>query len=83
MLGAGCSHPGTAGIFSQTGRTWQLTGPALPAAYAHQAITVLRLTTTGSTTTALLAQEPGARNASSQAGLRTAARTGHCRRRCR
>ena len=43
MLAAGCGRPGTAGIFSDTGRTWQLTGPALPAAYAHQAITVLRL----------------------------------------
>jgi hypothetical protein len=59
MLGAGCSHPGTAGIFSQTGRTWQLTGPALPAAYARQAITVLRLTTTGHTTTALLGAGTG------------------------
>ena len=59
MLGAGCSHPGTAGIFSRTGRTWQLTGPALPAAYAHQTITVLRLTTTGDTTTALLAAGTG------------------------
>jgi len=59
LLGAGCGRPGTAGIFSQTGRTWQLTGPALPAAYAHQAITVLRLTTTGDTTTALLAAGTG------------------------
>ena len=55
MLAAGCGRPGTAGIFSRTGRTWQLTGPAIPAAYTHQAITVLRLTTTGDTTTALLA----------------------------
>ena len=60
MLAAGCSHPGTAGIFSQTGQAWQLTGPALPAAYAHQAITVLRLTSTGGTTTALLAAGTGA-----------------------
>jgi len=59
LLGGGCSRPGTAGIFSRTGRTWQLTGPALPAAYAHQAITVLRLTTTGDTTTALLAAGTG------------------------
>jgi hypothetical protein len=58
LLGAGCGRPGTAGIFSRTGRTWQLTGPALPA-YAHQAITVLRLTTTGDTTTALLAAGTG------------------------
>jgi hypothetical protein len=59
LLGAGCGRPGTAGIFSRTGRTWQLTGPALPAAYAHQAITVLRLTTTGHTTTALLGTGTG------------------------
>ena len=59
MLGAGCGRPGTAGIFTRTGPTWQLTGPALPAAYAHQAITVLRLTTTGGTTTALLAVGTG------------------------
>lgn len=59
LLGAGCSRPGTAGIFSQTGRTWQLAGPAIPAAYAHQAITVLRLTATGDTVTALLAAGTG------------------------
>ena len=59
MLAAGCAHPGTAGIFSRTGRTWQLTGPALPAAYAHQAITVLQLTTIGEITTVLLAAGTG------------------------
>jgi hypothetical protein len=59
MLGAGCGRPGTAGIFSQTGGTWQLTGPALPAAYAHQAVTVLRLTTSAGATTALLAAGTG------------------------
>ena len=59
LLGAGCGRPGTAGIFSQTGQTWQLTGPALPAAYARQPISVLRLTTNGDTTTALLAAGTG------------------------
>jgi hypothetical protein len=59
MLAAGCGRPGTAGIFTRTGRTWQLTGPALPAAYAREAITVLQLTTTGGTTTALLAAGTG------------------------
>ena len=59
LLGAGCGRAGIAGIFSQTGRTWQLTGPPMPAAYAHQAVTVLRLTTTGQTTTALLAAGTG------------------------
>jgi hypothetical protein len=55
MLAAGCSRPGIAGIFSSTGGSWRLAGPTLPAGYAHQPITVLRLTTTGATTTALLA----------------------------
>jgi hypothetical protein len=55
LLGAGCGRPGIAGVFSYTDGRWQLTGPALPAAYAHQAITVLRLTTTGHSTSALVA----------------------------
>jgi hypothetical protein len=55
MLAGGCAHPGTVGIFSRTGTAWRLAGPELPAAYAHQPITVLRLTTTGETSTALLA----------------------------
>jgi hypothetical protein len=59
LLAAGCGRPGTAGIFSHTGGTWHPAGPALPSAYAHQAITVLRLTTTGETTVALLAAGTG------------------------
>ena len=55
MLAAGCHRPGTAGIFSHTSGSWRLTGPELPTGYAHQPITVLRLTTTGGITTALLA----------------------------
>jgi hypothetical protein len=55
-LAGTCAHHGTAGIFAYTGGTWHLTGPALPAAYTHQAITVLRLTTSAvGTTVALLA----------------------------
>ena len=59
VLGAGCGRPGTAGIFTQDGRTWQPTGPAMPAAYAHEVITVLRITATGGTTTVLLAAGTG------------------------
>jgi hypothetical protein len=55
MLGAACGRPGTAGILTLIGGIWQLTSPALPALYAHQAITVRSLTTSGGTTTALLA----------------------------
>jgi hypothetical protein len=59
LLAGTCSHPGTVGIFGSLGGTWQAAGPKLPAALAHQAITVLRLTTTGKTTTALLAAGTG------------------------
>ena len=54
MLGASCTHSRIAGIYSEAGGTWHLAGPALPAAYAHQPSTVLRLGTAGGTTTALL-----------------------------
>ena len=54
MLAASCHRPGIAGIFSHTGESWQLAGPGARG-YAHQPITVLRLTTTGTTTAALLA----------------------------
>jgi hypothetical protein len=59
MLGAACGRPGTAGILTLIGGRWQLTSPAMPAAFAHQAITVVRLSTTGRTTTALLAAGTG------------------------
>jgi hypothetical protein len=59
LLAASCTHPGTAGIFAYTGGAWHLAGPALPATYAHQGISVLRLTTTAGTTTALLAVGTG------------------------
>jgi hypothetical protein len=59
LLAASCTHPGTAGIFAYTSGTWRLAGPTLPATYAHQDISVLRLTTTAGTTTALLATGTG------------------------
>jgi hypothetical protein len=59
LLAASCARPGTAGIFAYTGGSWHPAGPTLAASYAHQAITVLRLTTTGSGTTALLATGSG------------------------
>jgi hypothetical protein len=60
LLAAGCARPGTAGIFAYTSGSWHPAGPALPAAYARQRVTVLRLTTTAGTTTALLAVGSGA-----------------------
>ena len=59
MLGGGCSHPGTAGIFAGTGGTWHAAGPALPAALAAQPVQVLRLTSTKSGTVALLTAGTG------------------------
>ena len=58
MLGGSCSHPGTAGIFAGTGSTWYAAGPQLPAAVA-QPVQVLRLTSTKSSTVALLVAGAG------------------------
>ena len=59
LLAASCARPGTAGVFAYAGGTWHPAGPALPTAYARSDVTVLRLTTTGGTTTALLAAGTG------------------------
>jgi hypothetical protein len=59
MLAASCARPGTTGIFAYASGTWRPAGPALPASYARQNVTVLRLTTTAGTTTALLAAGTG------------------------
>jgi hypothetical protein len=54
MLAGTCARPGVTGIFSFTGGSWHAAGPALPAAYAHRRVTVLRLDPAGSRTMALL-----------------------------
>lgn len=59
LLGGTCSHPGTTGIFADTDGTWHAAGPALPAALASQPVQVLRLTSTGSSTIALLTAGTG------------------------
>jgi hypothetical protein len=61
MLAGACGRPGAAGIFDQSAGTWQLAGPRLPAALSRSAITVLALSTSGSTTTAVLAAGSGRR----------------------
>ena len=58
LLAANCTRPGTTGIFAYTHQTWHLAGPALPAPYSHQNVSVLRLTTTSGTTTVLLTRRP-------------------------
>jgi hypothetical protein len=59
MVAAACAHPGTAGIFAYTGGAWHHAGPVLPAAYTHEAVTVLRLTTVTGVIMALLATGSG------------------------
>jgi hypothetical protein len=59
LLAGDCTRPGTAGIFAYTGQAWHLAAPALPAQYRHQNVTVLRLSTTAGTTTALLVTRSG------------------------
>lgn len=67
LLAADCTRPGATGIFAYTGQAWHLAAPTLPAFYDRKNVTVLRLTTTTGTTTALLAAGSG-----SAAGLLTA-----------
>jgi hypothetical protein len=59
MLAATCARAGTAGIFADAGGSWHAAGPALPAALAHQPVQVLRLTSTASSTIALLVAGTG------------------------
>lgn len=60
LLAGQCAAPGVVGIFAYAGNSWQLAGPAMPAALAQRRIGVLRLTTAGNRTLALLtATAPG------------------------
>lgn len=54
LLGAACSRPGVAGILSQAGTSWRLSGPTLPPALAGQPVQVLGLTRDATGTVALL-----------------------------
>lgn len=60
LLAGTCGKPGTAGIFARHGSAWRQAGPALPAALSGRDIQVLRLGSTGSDITALLAFGHGA-----------------------
>lgn len=60
LLAGQCAAPGVAGIFAYAGGSWHPAGPAMPAAVAQRRIGVLRLTTAGRRTFALLtATAPG------------------------
>ncbi len=54
LLGGACSRSGSAGIFAESGGSWHAAGPVLPAAFAGQAVTVLRLVRVGSQLVALI-----------------------------
>jgi len=59
VLAGTCARPGAVGIFAASNGTWQAEAPALPAALARQRVTVLRLTRTGNSMTALLTAGTG------------------------
>ena len=59
ILAGICTRPGTAGVFTDDGGTWQAAGPAMPAALAGRDITVRRLTRTAQGITALLTAGTG------------------------
>lgn len=54
LLAGPCTHSGVAGIFAAAGGSWHLAGPTMPAGLAGRRVTVLRLTGSGRSTTALL-----------------------------
>jgi hypothetical protein len=49
-----CSRPGVAGIFAYAAGSWRISAPAVPRAFARDAISVLALGTVGGRTFALL-----------------------------
>ena len=55
LLGTGCRRPGQVGVFTVAGGRWQLVGPSLRGSLAQATTHVLRLATSGSTTSALVA----------------------------
>jgi hypothetical protein len=59
LLAGTCSSRGRAGLLLFSGGTWRTAAPVLPAALAHDPVTVLGLATTGTRTTAVLAAGSG------------------------
>lgn len=72
LVAADCERPGRAGIFAVSDSAAVPAGPALPAAYSGARVRVLRLTTAGTSTVALLQAGDG-RAAVVLAGWRDAA----------
>jgi hypothetical protein len=57
LVGTGCRRAGQVGIFAHAGTGWQLEGPSLHGSLRGTTTRVLRLDSSGLTTTALLAAE--------------------------
>jgi len=60
LLAGTCVRAGTAGVFTRRGGTWQLAGPALPAALSGRPVQVIRLSRVGGRDVALLQAGTGA-----------------------
>ena len=60
LLAGTCGRAGTAGVFTRRGGTWQLAGPALPAALSGRPVQVIRLSRVGGRDVALLQAGTGA-----------------------
>ena len=60
LLAGTCGRAGTVGIFAKKDGTWQLVGPALPAALNSQPVRVIRLSQAGGRDVALLQAGTGA-----------------------
>jgi hypothetical protein len=54
LLAGNCGRGGHVGVFGETGGTWRLTGPALPASLSGESVRVLRLSRSGNQDVALL-----------------------------
>jgi hypothetical protein len=57
LLGTGCRLPGQVGIFALIAAHWELVGPSLTGSLAQATTRLLRLDASGSTVTALVAEE--------------------------
>jgi hypothetical protein len=57
LLGTGCRRPGQVGVFALVSGHWQLVGPLLQGSLAQATTRVLRLDSSGTTATALVAEE--------------------------
>jgi hypothetical protein len=58
MAGGSCARRGVAGVFTESGGTWEAAGPSLPAAFGGDQVQVLGLASAPGGTAALMAAGP-------------------------